>query len=330
MQSASSLATIDFYAYSPDLTERVGYVSKMTYADPKNGETSEGGFDDVYLTPVKAFVSAEYYAQEFMSGYFGASMQVLDTRYPEGQDLAALQAYQAGEQQNVDQATAEWLEVNQPLTGVMADVQIRVSGAYVDMRFEQNGVAYKARVCCVIAHATNTTSFPASQYLGAYSETSAYWDTPLFYYYVAEESRFDESAAVAAVFADNLFVNEQWSGALAEAHLRIRQQQWQNWADELAQITQYCQQSAQSYSQSHSQGYSYSSGSLSGNSGSVINGWTNAITGNSYYEGADGAPVLLDDSYYHTYHDGNGGFIQSNDPISGLSEASDLGAMGGG
>jgi hypothetical protein len=140
-------------------------------------------------------------------------MQVLDIRYPEGQDLAALQAYQAGLQQGSDQATAEWPEVNQPLTGVMADTQIRVSGAYVDMRFEQNGGAYKARVCCVIARATTTTSFPASQYLGAYSEVGSYWDTPLFYY---------------------------------------------------------------------------------------------------------------------TYHDGNGGFIQSNDPIASLSEASDLGAMGGG
>jgi hypothetical protein len=101
------------------LTERVGYVSKMTYADPKSGKTSEGGFDDVCLMPVKTFVSAERYAQEFMNGYFGASMQVVDARYPEGQDLAALQTYQAALQQETDQATAEWLEVNQPLTGVM-------------------------------------------------------------------------------------------------------------------------------------------------------------------------------------------------------------------
>jgi hypothetical protein len=335
-QSRAGMAVIDFFAFAPENNQRVGYVSKVSFEEPRpqsiyHNATSEGDFDDVALAPLKKFTTAEDYAYEFMCGYFGvAGAKVLGVQYPEGDDLAGLQAMEAAEQQYLQQAIDEFNQQASTTTGLTGSVKVQMSCAYVDMLFDIGGAPYKVRACCVIDKQINTTYAPATQYLAAIEDTSSYWEVPVFYYYAAEQSVYDENLATVATFTDNLIVNEQWHGALTEAQLAVTKKQWDDWAKELAQITAYCQQSAQSYSSSHSQNYSSGSGGGSGYSSNVINGWTNAITGNSYYEGADGAPVLLDDSYYHTYHDGSGGFIQSNDPIAGLSEATDLGAMGGG
>ena len=333
-QSRAGLAVIDFFAYSPDNAQRVGFISEVSYSNPNptavfQPATNEGGFDKTDLAPVKTFVSAEDYAYEFMYGYFGATgAQVVNVQYPQGDDLASLQAYEASQQQAINQLFAQNNAQAAASNGVQMEAKIQLSGAYVDLLMDVNGVTYKVRVCCVVELSYYVSSIPGTAYYSAFQEDHTFWQVPLFFYYAAEQSLYDESLATIGIFAENLRVNQQWQDALEKAQLQLTQIQFDNWRDQLQQITQQCQQAALASSQSHSQNYSSSgsSGSSYEYNGNVINGWTNAIVGNSYYESDDGSPVLLDGvSYQHTYNDGNGGFIQSDTPIWGLNEATFLG-----
>ena len=321
LQSLGSLATIDFYIVSPDNTQRTGYISQVIYADPNSSEGAvSGGWDDFLHMPALQYVKPEEYAAQFMSGYVGTQVQVQKVTYPEGEDQQAVQAYQEKEQQAANQSAAE---NNQQNSGTTVSIKVDVTAAYTDMTFSFSGMSCKSRVSCMLEHWTQTYNSAAGR------TVRSFWSVPMFSYDMGEQSGYDDTHAAAELFMKNMIVNEQWSGAMLAARQAVGQQMMQQWMQQQAQIRQATQRAAQAYSSSNAQDYSSSIQARSQVNSDVLAGWGNAITGKSYYESADGGAVLLDDSYYHTYNDGNGGFIQSNEPLSGYDEATDLGTMGG-
>jgi hypothetical protein len=205
------------------------------------------------------------------------------------------------------------------------------------MRFNLNGVVYKVRATCCIVR--DIMTLQTQDLYNTYTQVNTFWDVPELRYYVAEESVFDGQAYQEAgiAFQDNLIVNQQWTSAISQTSAAIFQQNADAAIKDFQRIQAQLQQQAQQIAAQSSQNYSYASGGSSsgGSSGydtDVMGGWTNTITGNSYYEAPDGGHVLLDSNDYH-YTDGSS-IYSSSEPLNiggtNLSELNDLGTMGGG
>jgi hypothetical protein len=259
----------------------------------------------------------------------GAVGQVTDVISPTDSDLQALQALQDKAQQEYDQEYAQW---NQMLSqyGQTAEMQVSVSGAFINVQYNLNRGVYNARVSAAAIQLRTTLSGAASYGVPAMQYTYTEWGAPLLFYYFAEQSQYDDTGSALTLFAQNLVMNQQWQGAMQTVSDQISETRQAEILQEWAANNAAYQQQAQAYSASNSQDYSSSIENISETNSNAFAGWGNTIAGNTYFEGEDGGAVLLDSSYYHTYNDGNGGFIQSNTPIAGLNEATDLGTIPGG
>ncbi|MCL2780779.1 MAG: hypothetical protein FWD74_04710 [Actinomycetia bacterium] len=322
-QSEGAPAVIDFSINSPDGNQRVGFVSAMTYSE--NTYNNVDGWDTVLLAPVKQYESADVYAADFMNQYVGVTGQVSQVNQPSGTDLQTLQAMQAAQQQAFSQNDDMW---NQAWAqqGQMVKTQVTVSGAYVDMSFSTNGATYKATVMPIIMRAAGTITYSYNPG-GILPTTNALWVVLGVTYYLAEQGKFDPKSDPARLFMSNLIINQQWTNATNAVSAQIAKQKMdqimQNWkANEQA-----LQAQAQQISQSSQQDYQSTIDARNGANSSVLAGWDNSISQKSYFEGSDGAPVLLDDTMTYTYNTGDGNFVQSDDVIPGLDPANNLGPM---
>jgi hypothetical protein len=332
MQSGAYPAVVDFYATTADGTARSGYVSDMAYMDPDPSKgLVEGQYDDNWQPrPVKAYNGIEAYIQETLATYFGvASVEVLDVKYPEGEDADfiadALQQVQA-------QADAQQEQANASTPYAQGSTKAFIDCAQVTARFDLNGVSYKAEAGCMVLG--NDFTLMTQDLYNTYQTTDRPWIAGAFTYYAAEESLFETYYDDSLYFQNNRIVNQQWRDAIAQTAQAIFEQNAQVAQKNFQQIQQQIQQQAAQSAASSSPNYSYTSTGSSSGSGydsSVMDGWTNAITGNSYYEAPDGGSVLLD---YNDYHYTDGTSIYSSDtPLNiggtNLSELNDLGTMGG-
>jgi hypothetical protein len=328
-QSCLAPSVIDFHIDSPDGAQRVGWISPMWYTDNTRNVNASGSWNTNLDYPIKFFESPEAYAAEIMNQLVGTTGQVTNVTPPTDSDLQALQEMQGSYQQVFDQLLAE---ENQMLSqyGQRAETQVSISGAYVDMQYNLDGGVYNARVGTAVIQMRNTHSAAAGYGIPAIQLSDTTWGAPVLFYYFAEQSQYDETGSALTLFAQNLVVNQQWQGAVEVVSNQIMQENADGIFQEWQANNAAYQQQAQAYSASASQDYSSTIENMSETNSNAFTGWGNTIAGNTYYESEDGGAVLLDSSYYHTYHDGSGNFIQSNTPIAGLDEATDLGTIPGG
>jgi hypothetical protein len=298
--------------------------------DPSTG-LYEGQYDGTWLpNPVKAYQSPEVYMQEFLSGYFGTSgMEVLDVKYPEGEAASEIAAMQQQMQAQTDVTQAQ---TNASTPNAQGSAQIRIDSATITSRFSLSGTTYKMESNCLILH--NIMTIQTQDLYNTYTTTTDIWTVVNLSYYVAEESLFEKYYEDSVYFQNNLILNQQWLDAINQTATAIFQQNADIAIKDFQMIQAQLQQQAQQIAASSSQNYAYASSggsSSSGYSSSVMNGATNAITGNSYYEAPDGGSVLLDYNDYH-YTDGTS-IYSSPSPLNiggtSLSELNDLGTMGG-
>ncbi|MCL1896413.1 MAG: hypothetical protein FWG03_07700, partial [Clostridiales bacterium] len=328
MQSVSMPVTPDFFIVAPDGSARVGYVGECYYRlpDPANG-LMEGQWSKQSQCPAKSYQDAQTYAQSYFQEYTGIPYtEVVDVKYLEGEALNSFGEYIALLQQEADNLLIQFAQELAASNSVLEMVWYG-EAAEVVLRFEMNGVPCKAKVFAAVTYyvSTNTQEL---QYVGTVTTQEIVWNTPLgVCYYMAEEDVYDEYEPVANMFITNRINNEQWVGAVQRIIDELRAKHLQANYDELmAQQQQLQQYGAQAVAQS-SQSYSYpspSSGGSSGYSSSVMDGWTNVVTDQEYFTTSDGAPVLLDSGYWHTYSDGNS-FVQSDSTLdlgSGWNEVS--------
>ena len=327
IQSSTAPAIADLYIVEPNNRARAGFVSPLGYAVPDQIEQlSEGQWCAVLQAPTKAYQNAETYAQSYFQEYAGIpNTQVIDVKYPEGEAATAISDYTAWLQQTIDQA------MSQTVGQGNASYKFSVDAAEVYLGFEYEGKLCKAKAFVMVTALEITYTYDDSYY-SMLNNYSIGWSTnPLgFRYYMAEESCFDEYEAVADMFSANLIVNDQWIDVLNQVALKMNQDYQQG---VLEQVEAWKEANA-SYPSQVFQGSSSSpsySGSSSGYDTDVMGGWTNAITGQSYYEGPDGGHMLLDSNQYH-YTDGSSVY-SSSDPLNtggtNLSPLTDLGTMGG-
>ena len=319
MQSGAAPATVDFFIAAPDGSARAGYISPMSYVVPDAKKNmADGQWYAPTLCKVKAYQNAQTYAQTYFGEYMGiANMQVVDVQAPSAQMAQAIQAYVAGLQQKYDALLAQTAQ-QAAAQNAQYSMVCSADAAQVTLRFEINGIPYKAKVLTMVV-TTESYSTQNIPYYGVVSECNVGWDTcPLgIRYYMAQESRFDEFEVAADMFSNNLVENGQWAEAVGQVSTKLFQDQIQSSFEQIMQQQQALQQiGAQYVAQSAQNYYASAIANREDSLHNAMDGWTNVISEREYFEGADGAPVLLDSGYSHTYSDGSGGFVQSDSSLS--------------
>lgn len=324
MQSGASPATREFYICAPDYSMQAGLVGPASYVEPDpQVDFYEGQWSADYLCPIRYYQDAQTHAQSFFQEYLGLGYaEVLDVSPLDYEASQALQSYVALMQQQADAVKAQM----PPSSENWVDVSWSGDAAVVTLRFEADAITYKAKVLAIVT-AAEYTSYLTAPLIGQFSYREVNWQTPLgVFYYVAEEGKFDECGVYADMFFSNLLINEQWAGAVRQVSDEIFANHLQNTIDQIRARTEALQQiGSQAVAQSSQDYYSSAIANRSESQHKAMDGWTNVIAGREYFEGADGAPVLLDSSYSHTYSNGSGSFVQSNDsfdPPSGWGEVS--------
>lgn len=315
MQSGLAPVTVEFYVESNDNTARAGWVSGMSYVQlDQSYQLADGQWHSGSVAPVKTFQDAETYAQSFFAEYTGiTNLQLIDVQYPDDAMRRSIEEYIA----NQYAETNAFIEQMAPMAASQ-NTEYRfdhyADAAQVTLRFDLNGIPCRAKVFVLIS-ATLNTYVQQLAYVGPVTEQQLHWNTKLgVYYYMAQESVFNEYEAVSEVFFSNIIVNEQWGGAVRQVSEEMFRRQLEATFEQVQQSQQAMQQyGANAVSQS-SQNYYQSAIDNRGDAiHNAMDGWTNVVRGQDYFAGADGAPVLLDNSYSHTYSDGAGNFVQSND-----------------
>lgn len=327
-QSGTYPAVYNFFIQAPENKAVLGMVSGCTYVEPDPnwvqwypGQILEGS-----LAPAKALLTPSEYNVELISMLFPVqNLQLIATENPEGEAVQALE--------KINQIRQESIDAQNIQSGfISTHTQCSTNGSNDTLSFDLNGKRCKAKVFSVHFVDVQTT-----QSEGVYSpivQKTTLWTVPIHFYYVAEEDVFDLYEQEAfSLFSGNFLRNHQWENALINARDQAFAMEANRQAEQWQQTQQLIQQQASSYSASSQQDYSstHSSGSSSGYDTDVMGGWTNAITGNSYYEAPDGGHVLLDYNQHH-YTDGSS-IYSSSEPLNiggtNLSPLNDIGTMGG-
>lgn len=338
MQSGGSPAVIDFFVSSPDNRARSGYISAQSYVQPDpTTNFQEGQFDDGWLpSPMKKMMTPEDFLQEYMASYIGYPItEVLSVEKATGDVADMLERERKEAQAMIDKQTSE---ANANDMYAQSSGTIKNDFALVTMRVNVGDVPCKLLTMCKMSCLDNTVT--TADLYNTYSFNKKFWTIESISYYLAEEEVYDQYYDSSVMFQDNLIINQQWRDAISQTSTAIFEQNRDIAVKNFQQIQSQLQQQAQQIASQGSQNYSYASGGSGGSTGSsgsgdydtnVMGGWTNAITGQSYYEAPDGGSVLLDYNNYN-YTDGSN-IYSSPQPLdtvgTGLSEMTDLGTMGG-
>ncbi|MCL1921458.1 MAG: hypothetical protein FWG50_10370, partial [Kiritimatiellaeota bacterium] len=193
MQSANTPATSEFFLCAPDGSAQIGIVGNMTFAQPDPSyNLYEGQWSTEDQCPVKTYQSAQVYAQSRFEEYLGLSYtQVVDVEYISGEAEQLFWGYIAGLQQEADNAMAQSAQYLAASNSSMA-INYGGDAAMVTLRFEINGITYRAKVLVLLVGYDFTNTQNILLY-GSVSTTKTVWYTINgFRYYLAEESRFAE------------------------------------------------------------------------------------------------------------------------------------------
>lgn len=331
-QSGIYPAVYHFFVGAPDNTAVVGMVSGCSYIQPDTvnswdaweiGKVMVGSLD-----MAKMLLTPSEYNLELISGLFiMQNPQIVDTKYPEGEEAQEMERIRQQMQEATDAFDAQVNSYGNLYTSSICSVRAEEC----ILTFEMNGQSWKASVFSLQLITENTLQ-SVDGYLP--TKTEIRWEVPVLLYYIAQEDVYEQYEQEAkSLFLGNFVRNQQWDGALNQACEQAFANEANRQAEQWQQTQQIIQQQAAAISASMQQNYSSygSSGGSSGYDTDVMGGWTNAITGNSYYEGPDGGHVLLDSGQYH-YTDGSS-IYSSDEPMNiggtNLSPLTDLGTMGG-
>ena len=332
LQSFYAPAVVNFVISSPDGRAFVGYTSAKYYTQPNAlTEWYEGDWA-TRTGPSRTYESAQAHLARFFQEDIGYRLDWYNPFQLRAEDWDAMNRWLAAYAQHLAPVRAQG-EATARQINTQMQTQYTIDGALSTMGFHYNGASYKALgKCSVLAtHIYMTTNY---QGMGTYTTEDIYWSTPSgYYYYIAEEGAFDQYLPVAEMFWDNLVPNLQWNAAITNAANNLYNNYLQELSYELLRRTQqelmsqsnrYAQQSEPNYSGSSdsSDTYYYDN--------KVMDGWTNVLTEQSYYDSPDGGYLKLDNQYSHAYADGSGGIIQTNENLSlpsGWTELTERGPM---